>query len=37
VDDEPLARKVIEKHLQSFPQLTLQGSVESAKAAFLNI
>lgn len=34
VDDEPLARKVIEKHLQSFPQLTLQGSVESAKAAF---
>jgi two-component system LytT family response regulator len=34
VDDEPLARKVIEKHLQSFPQLTLQGSVESAKAVF---
>ena len=34
VDDEPLARKVIERHLQSFSQLTLQGSVESAKAAF---
>ena len=34
VDDEPLARKVIEKHLQSFPQFKLQGSVESAKAAF---
>lgn len=34
VDDEPLARKVIEKHLQSFPQFNLQGSVESAKAAF---
>jgi DNA-binding LytR/AlgR family response regulator len=34
VDDEPLARKVIEKHLRSFPRLTLQGSVESAKAAF---
>lgn len=34
VDDEPLARKVIEKHLQSFPQLMLQGAVESAKAAF---
>ena len=34
VDDEPLARKVIEKHLESFPQLKLQGSVESAKVAF---
>lgn len=34
VDDEPLARKVIEKHLQSFPLLTLQGSVENAVAAF---
>lgn len=34
VDDEPLARKIIEKYLRSFPQLTLQGSVESAKAAF---
>ena len=34
VDDEPLARKVIEKHLQSFPQLRVQGSVENAIAAF---
>jgi DNA-binding LytR/AlgR family response regulator len=34
VDDEPLARKVIERHLQTFPQLALLGSVESAKAAF---
>lgn len=34
VDDEPLARKVIEKHLQTFPQFRLLGSVESARAAF---
>lgn len=34
IDDEPLARKVIEKHLQSFPQLRVQGSVENAIAAF---
>ncbi len=34
VDDEPLARKVIEKHLQSFPQLTLLATAESATSAF---
>lgn len=34
VDDEPLARKVIEKHLQSFPELTLLAAVESATSAF---
>ena len=34
VDDEPLARKVIEKHLQSFPRLTLLGVAENATAAF---
>lgn len=34
VDDEPLARKVIELHLQSFPQLVLRGSLENATAAF---
>lgn len=34
VDDEPLARKVIEKHLQSFPQLKVQGSAENAIGAF---
>lgn len=34
VDDEPLARKVLEKHLSSFPQLLLRGSVENAKTAF---
>jgi len=34
VDDEPLARKVIEKYLQEFPQFQLQVSVENATAAF---
>lgn len=34
VDDEPLARKVIELHLRSFEQFKLKGSVESAAAAF---
>ncbi|MDO6432696.1 LytTR family DNA-binding domain-containing protein [Flavitalea sp. BT771] len=34
IDDEPLARKVIEKHLQSFPQLKVWGSAENAIAAF---
>ncbi|HTI91534.1 MAG TPA: LytTR family DNA-binding domain-containing protein [Puia sp.] len=34
IDDEPLARKVIEKHLQAFPQLKVRGSVENAMAAF---
>jgi len=34
IDDEPLARKVIEKHLQSFPELKVQGSAENAIAAF---
>lgn len=34
VDDEPLARKVIEKHLESFSPFKLQGSVENAVTAF---
>lgn len=34
VDDEPLARKVIERHLQSFPNLKVQGSAENAMAAY---
>lgn len=34
VDDEPLARKIIEKYLPSFPQIALQGSVGDAVAAF---
>lgn len=34
VDDEPLARKVLEKHLSAFPQFGLAGSCGSAAGAF---
>lgn len=34
VDDEPLARKVIEKYVQSIPEIKLEGSVGDAVAAF---
>jgi two-component system LytT family response regulator len=34
IDDEPLARKVIEKYLLDYPQLLLLGSFENAVTAF---
>lgn len=34
IDDEPLARKVIEKHLQDYPQFLLEASCENALSAF---
>ncbi|HEU4471595.1 MAG TPA: response regulator transcription factor [Flavisolibacter sp.] len=34
VDDEPLARKVIELHLGSYPQFSLKGSCKNALEAF---
>lgn len=34
VDDEPLARKVIEKHLEAYEQIRIEGSCENALAAY---
>lgn len=34
IEDEPLAQKIIQKHIASFPQLQLDGSCENALKAF---